>query len=142
MIYAVIDTNVIVSALITHNSEAATIAVVEHVLSGSITPVYNEDILKEYDEVLHRPKFKLSHNDIRPLLDYIEYVGIAANRLQYDGNMPDEKDRPFYEVSLSKDDAYLVTGNMKHFPSTPKVVSPSEMIAILSKGTYSADING
>lgn len=142
MIYAVIDTNVIVSALITHNSEAATIAVVEHVLSGSITPVYNEDILKEYDEVLHRPKFKLSHNDIRPLLDYIESVGIAANRLKYDGDMPDEKDRPFYEVSLSKDDAYLVTGNMKHFPSTPKVVSPSEMIAILSKGTYSADING
>jgi hypothetical protein len=47
--------------------------------------------------------------------------------------MPDEKDRPFYEVSLSKDDSYLVTGNLKHFPSTPKVVSPAEMIAILSK---------
>jgi putative PIN family toxin of toxin-antitoxin system len=133
MIYAVIDTNVIVSALITHNSMAATVAVVEHLLSGDITPVYNKEILSEYDEVLHRPKFKLSHNDIRALLDYIETIGIHANRLKYDGEMPDEKDRPFYEVSLSKDDSYLVTGNLKHFPSTPKVVSPAEMIAILSK---------
>jgi putative PIN family toxin of toxin-antitoxin system len=133
MIYAVIDTNVIVSALITHNSMAATVAVVEHLLSGDITPVYNKEILSEYDEVLHRPKFKLSHNDIRALLEYIETIGIQANRLKYDGEMPDEKDRPFYEVSLSKDDSYLVTGNLKHFPSTPKVVSPAEMIAILSK---------
>jgi predicted nucleic acid-binding protein len=112
---------------------AATVAVVEHLLSGDITPVYNKEILSEYDEVLHRPKFKLSHNDIRALLDYIETIGIHANRLKYDGEMPDEKDRPFYEVSLSKDDSYLVTGNLKHFPSTPKVVSPAEMIAILSK---------
>jgi putative PIN family toxin of toxin-antitoxin system len=133
MIYAVIDTNVIVSALITHNSMAATVAVIEHLLSGDITPVYNKEILSEYDEVLHRPKFKLSHNDIRALLEYIETIGIQANRLKYDGEMPDEKDRPFYEVSLSKDDSYLVTGNLKHFPSTPKVVSPAEMIAILSK---------
>jgi putative PIN family toxin of toxin-antitoxin system len=133
MIYAVIDTNVIVSALITHNSMAATVAVVEHLLSGDITPVYNKEILSEYDEVLHRPKFKLSHNDIRALLEYIETIGIQASRLKYDGEMPDEKDRPFYEVSLSKDDSYLVTGNLKHFPSTPKVVSPAEMIAILSK---------
>jgi uncharacterized protein len=133
MIYAVIDTNVIVSALITHNPAAATVAVVEHLLSGEITPIYNEEILNEYDEVLHRPKFKLSHNDIRALLDYIEVIGIQANRMKYDDEMPDEKDRPFYEVSLSKDDSYLVTGNLKHFPSTPKVVSPSEMIDILSK---------
>jgi putative PIN family toxin of toxin-antitoxin system len=132
MIYAVIDTNVIVSALITHNSAAATVAVVEHVFKGNIMPIYNEDILDEYDEVLHRSKFKLSHGDIRILLDYIETIGIAANRLKYDGEMPDEKDRPFYEVSLRNGNAYLVTGNLKHFPSTPKVVTPSEMIAILS----------
>jgi predicted nucleic acid-binding protein len=121
-----------VSALITHNSAAATVAVVEHIFKGNITPVYNEDILNEYDEVLHRSKFKLSHGDIRILLDYIETIGIAANRLKYDGEMPDEKDRPFYEVSLSNGNAYLVTGNLKHFPSTPNVVTPSEMIAILS----------
>jgi putative PIN family toxin of toxin-antitoxin system len=133
MIYAVIDTNVIVSALITHNSAAATVAVVNHLLNGDITPVYNEEILIEYDEVLHRAKFKLLHSDILSLLNYFKTKGIHVNRLKYDGVMPDEKDRPFYEVSLSIDDSYLVTGNLKHFPSTPKVVSPSEMMVILSK---------
>ena len=45
--------------------------------------------------------------------------------------LTDEKDRPFYEVSLSMDDSFLVTGNLKHFPATPKVISPAEMVAII-----------
>jgi hypothetical protein len=45
--------------------------------------------------------------------------------------MPDEKDRPFYEVSLSKEGSFLVTGNLKHFPTTPQVVSPAELISML-----------
>jgi putative PIN family toxin of toxin-antitoxin system len=133
MIYAVIDTNVIVSALITHNHLAATVAVLERIFDGDIIPVYNSEILNEYDEVLHRPKFKLSHNDINAILKYIETFGLSVDRMEYKGKMPDEKDRPFYEVSLSFDDSFLVTGNLKHFPTTPKVVSPSKLIAILSK---------
>lgn len=52
MIYAVIDTNVIVSAYITKNQESATIKVVNAVLSGKILPILSSDILAEYDEVL------------------------------------------------------------------------------------------
>jgi hypothetical protein len=37
----------------------------------------------------------------------------------------------FYEVALSKDDAYLVTGNTKHFPKKPIVVTPAQMLEIL-----------
>ena len=47
--------------------------------------------------------------------------------------MPDEKDRPFYEVSLSMEDSFLVTDNLKHFPVTPKVITPAQMIAILEE---------
>ena len=43
------------------------------------------------------------------------------------------KDRPFYEVSLSVEDSFLVTGNIKHFPVTPKVVTPSQIIAIIEE---------
>ena len=57
--------------------------------------------------------------------------GIESNRIPYDAEMPDEDDRVFYEVALSKDDAYLVTGNLKHFPATPIVVTPAEMIEII-----------
>lgn len=35
---------------------------------------------------------------------------------------------------MSKEDAYLVTGNIKHFPNKPFVVTPREMIEdILTK---------
>ena len=37
----------------------------------------------------------------------------------------------FYEVALSKENTYLVTGNTKHFPKKPIVVTPAEMLDIL-----------
>jgi putative PIN family toxin of toxin-antitoxin system len=52
MIKAVIDTNVIVSAYITKNLEAATSKVWEAVLQCKLTPIYNDEILSEYSEVL------------------------------------------------------------------------------------------
>jgi len=41
----------------------------------------------------------------------------------------------FYEVTLSKDNAYLVTGNKKHFPKTPIAVTPAEMLESLQQET-------
>ena len=133
MIYAVIDTNVLVSARISKNSQSATVMVVSKMLGGKIIPVYNEEILAEYTEVLHRSKFHLKEKDINILIDYIRKYGLHSERIAYDGLMPDEKDRPFYEVSLSVDDSFLVTGNLKHFPVTPKVVSPAEIISMLEQ---------
>ena len=43
----------------------------------------------------------------------------------------DKKDLVFYEVALSKEDSFLVTGNLKHFPKKPFIVSPAEMIQII-----------
>lgn len=131
MIYAVIDTNVLVSAQISKQPKSATVKVISFMLDGHIKPVYNDEILAEYTEVLHRPKFHLSDDEIAFMLDYIRHYGIHSDRIPYTGEMPDEKDRPFYEVSLSMDDSFLVTGNLKHFPVTPKVVTPSQMIEII-----------
>ena len=44
---------------------------------------------------------------------------------------PDPKDDVFYEVALSKEGSYLVTGNIKHFPKSPIVVTPAELLEIL-----------
>ena len=52
MIKAFIDTNVIVSAYVTKNLEAATSKVWEAVLQCKLTPIYNDEILSEYSEVL------------------------------------------------------------------------------------------
>ena len=132
MIYAVIDTNVIVFALLTHNPMVATAKVLDFLSEGRIAPVYNEEIMNEYQDVLHRKKFHFKEDKIQMVLNYIRHYGIHSDRIPYTGEMPDEKDRPFYEVSLSMDDSFLVTGNLKHFPVTPKVVTPSQMIEIIS----------
>lgn len=131
MVYAVIDTNIFVSALITHNSNASTARVLENLLLHRIIPLYNDDIIKEYDEVLHRAKFKLSEEQISTVIEHVKENGIDSSRFPYDGTMPDEDDRVFYEVCLSKEDSFLVTGNLKHFPKEPQVITAAEMMEIL-----------
>lgn len=133
MIYAVIDTNVLVSAGITKNPVSATVKVLNHMFNGLIKPVFNNEIIAEYIEVLHRPKFRFDDNDIQTIINYIKNYGIPSDRIPFDGVMPNEKDRPFYEVSLSINNSYLVTGNIKHFPVTPKVVTPAQLITIIEQ---------
>lgn len=132
MIYAVVDTNVFVSALWTKNEQAATFRVAELLQQGKFIALYNEDILAEYVEVLSRPKFNFPKDAIVSIITYVKEYGIHSDRVPYNENMLDEDDRVFYEVALSKEDAYLVTGNQKHFPVTPIVVTPAEMLEILA----------
>ena len=99
--------------------------------NGIIIPIFNDEIIAEYTDVLHRPKFRMRDEDINLIINYIKKYGIHSDRIPFDDTMPDEKDRPFYEVSLSVEDSFLVTGNLKHFPVTPKVVTPSQFIAII-----------
>jgi len=131
MIYVVIDTNVFVSALWTKNDEAPTYRLMHILFNGQLKPLYNEEILAEYTDVLNREKFGFNKADVADIILSVKQYGIETDRLPYDSPMLDEDDRVFYEVALSKEDAYLVTGNQKHFPKTPIVVTPAEMLAIL-----------
>ena len=132
-VYAVIDTNVIVSALISSNPESYPLSVLVHVYSGAITPLFNDEILKEYRDVLSREKFHLAPADIDEALKVMENYGLNLERTKVEDEVfPDPKDIVFYEVKMSKEDAYLVTGNIKHFPKKPFVVNPKEMIEILN----------
>ena len=81
MIKAVIDTNVIVSAYITKNLEAATSKVWEAVLQCKLTPIYNDEILDEYSEVLHREKFGIPERLIKWALDKIVTNGVRGERI-------------------------------------------------------------
>lgn len=131
-VYAVIDTNVIVSALISKNPESSPLLVLAHVYSGTITPVFNADILQEYREVLSRKKFHLNPLDIEDALQVIQDYGLNVERTEVkDEVFPDPNDIVFYEVKMSKEEAYLVTGNIKHFPKKQLVVTPREMVEII-----------
>ena len=130
--YAVIDTNVIVSAWLKWNSVPGN--VMELVFSGPIIPVYNSEILKEYREVLLRPKFHLTEEIVNDVLENIENRGINVEAEILDIILPDPKDRVFYEVVLEErktEEAYLVTGNIKHFPVETFIVTPRKMLDIV-----------
>lgn len=133
--YAAIDTNVLVSALLTSNDDAATVVVLGKVFSGEIIPVYSNSILREYQEVLSRKKFRFSGDMIQYILSSIEEYGICVDPTPSGVVLPDMKDLPFYEVVLEQrtEDAYLVTGNIKHFPKVSFVVTPRELLDIMMK---------
>ena len=135
-IFAVIDTNVIVSALISLHTDSATVMVLNSVFSEHIIPVYNEDILNEYATILRRKKFNFSEDFINETITTIKDKGIHSERVNSGETLPDAKDLVFYEVALSKEDSFLVTGNLKHFPKKPFVVSPAEMVEIIHAAMF------
>jgi len=141
---AVIDTNVLVSALLSSHEDAATVQVVGKIFSGEIIPLYSEEILKEYYDVLSRRKFRFTKELIDGMLEAVAEKGICVYPRPSGEILPDNKDLPFYEVVLErrKDGAYLVTGNMKHFPNRPFIVTARQMLDILSagEGNYGGEV--
>lgn len=131
--YAVIDTNVLVSALLAalKDKESSPLNILHSVLDGVIIPVFNDEIITEYREVLHRPKFHFPEESIEQVLKAIRTFGIHSDRITSEDICNDPKDIVFYEVTLSVDNAYLITGNIKHFPVKPFVVTPAQMIEII-----------
>ena len=132
--YAVIDTNVLISAMLKWNSVPGN--VLELIFSGTIIPVLNDDILKEYREVLSRPKFRFTQDIIQTVVGEIERLGIRIDAPTLNIDLPDPKDRVFYEIVMEEhrsNDAYLVTGNIKHFPIEPFIVTPRQMVDIISE---------
>ncbi len=134
-VYAVIDTNVLLSALLSKRENSATVKVLDAVFDGKITPLYHQDILEEYNEVLHREKFHLKEELIRKVLDAVRQYGAEVFPQPTGEILIDMDDLVFYEVAMEKreDDAYLVTGNQKHYPVKDFIVTPAELMAIIEK---------
>ena len=130
--YAVIDTNVIVSAMLNPNSIPG--LVIKYVLAGKIKIFLNAEILDEYTKVINRDKFGFDKEDINHILSKIKELGEFLERTNTLESFIDQTDVVFYEITLtgiSMVETYLVTGNSKHFPSKPFVVTPKEMIDII-----------
>lgn len=132
--YAVIDTNVLLLALLSKNTDSATVKVLDAVFDGTIIPLYHQAILYEYNEVFHREKFHLQEELIQTVLESIRQYGIEVFPQPTGAVLIDMDDLIFYEVAMEKrdDDAYLVTGNQKHYPFRDFIVTPAEMITIIN----------
>ena len=138
-VLAVIDTNVIISALLSKYADSATVQLFDCIFYGIMIPVYDDDILNEYDAVLRRRRFNFSEELIVKTLSAIKAKGIHSERITVEESLPDPKDLVFYEVALSVDESYLVTGNIKHFPKKPFIVTPTEMMSIIKEMMLSSD---
>ena len=132
--YAVIDTNVVVSSFLKTGSIPDQI--MNYCFDGTIVPILNEDILKEYRDVLTRNEFGIEEKIVDAFIEKIAKRAQSFIRTPTDENFVDLKDIVFYEIVLTARNyelAYLVTGNSKHFPIKPFIVTPKEMSEIIKK---------
>ena len=122
---AVIDTNILVSALWSKNGAPARI--LSLIISGKLIPCYDYRILSEYKEVLIRPKFKFTRSEVNALLKWIADNGRSVIAEPLNVDFTDEADKKFYEVAKFCR-VKLITGNTKHFPKDPAVLTVSEFL--------------
>jgi uncharacterized protein len=110
----VIDTNVVVSGIISANGPCARI--LEAVMEGRVKLVYDARILAEYRDVLCRPRLKLNPEHVTHFLKALGcQISVVPERLVAVG--PDPDDMPFVEGALAVPDSTIVTGNLADFPS-------------------------
>ena len=114
MMKAVLDTNVLVSGLLSHAGPPGKL--VDAIETGLLVPVFSEPILFEYLEVLLRPKFQFEREDITDLMESLYLSGILVDELKIDtSEFNDVRDVPFYTAAI-QENSVLITGNLKHFP--------------------------
>ena len=137
-VFVVLDTNVPVSALLKADSVPGRI--VEAACDRRITPVVSHDIWREYIQVLSRARFGFGDR-AHLLMERLARVMVHCSPLNDSSALArvrDPKDAPFYaafaSVRAAGNTAYLVTGNLKHFPPDDFIVSPRALLDKLEQG--------
>ena len=111
---AVLDTNVLVSGLLSHAGPPAKL--LDAIETGLLIPVFSDSILFEYLDVLLRPKFGFERERVIVLMEALYLSGILVGELEIDtSEFNDVRDVPFYAAAI-QETSVLITGNLKHFP--------------------------
>jgi putative PIN family toxin of toxin-antitoxin system len=114
VIRVVIDTNVLVSGLLSPNGNEALVLLA--VRQGLLHPCFSDDILAEYSGVLARPKFAFPADEIAALLATLRAKGELILPQPSAVASPDPADTKFAECAIAGDAEFIVTGNKRHFP--------------------------
>lgn len=134
MIFAVIDTNVLVSALWSQDVKSPPMRVLSAFVGNVFTALISNEIMIEYADVLKRPKFGFDEDDVDRLLRYFERHAVRVEPVESALSFPDADDKVFYCTALARDNAKVVTGNLKHYPVSPIVVTPAQFCTQLEIG--------
>ena len=122
----VLDTNVLVSAFWKKPSNASKI--IDMVITRQLIPFHSAIILQEYLEIFNRPSFQFPSSDVKNLINYIKNEGISVIPQHSLIPFVDESDRIFYDIAVTCG-AYLITGNLRHHPDEPFILTPGQFLA-------------
>jgi len=123
----VIDTNVFASALMSPGGKPDKIY--RMFLLGELSLVFNDYILSEYKSVFYRPHLRISQKDADIMVASILQYGENIQPPTSTSEMPDEDDRIFYDTAKYAG-ACLITGNLKHYPNEPHILSPAQFLEL------------
>jgi putative PIN family toxin of toxin-antitoxin system len=123
----VLDTNILVSSLLSNGPPAL---IVDWIAEGKLFPIYDGHILSEYWDVLSRPRFGFSSGQVDCLINNIVRVGFGIeDGVSSTVKMTDESDRKFYDAAKTAK-AFLITGNSKHYPQEPFIITPAAFVKL------------
>ena len=134
MVYAVVDTNVLVSAALAKNrGESIPLKIFLGITQKKYIPIIDSNIIEEYREVLQREKFNFSLDYQNSFIDEISKYAVNEPVEESGVVLPDMDDKIFYDVAFAHQDkkAFLVTGNLKHFPGCPFAISPKDFYELI-----------
>lgn len=121
----VLDTNVLVSSLITKEGNCADI--IKLVTRQKVQLYYNAEIFAEYKRVLDYQRLSFTSRETSPLLNIILKQGIAFEASKSTIKITDEDDRAFYDTA-KQSGSLLVTGNIKHYPKEDFILTPAAFL--------------
>lgn len=111
----VLDTNVLVAGLLSPFGTPA--QVLQIILARKVLLCVDARILTEYRDVLARPKFGFDADAVADLMEFIEQVSEVMASTPWGLELPDVDDAMFLEAARAGQAAYLVTGNLRHYPA-------------------------
>ena len=132
MIRVVIDTNVVVSANLSDKGLSA--AILDLAANKKIQMFVSEAILAEYEEVLHRPRLKLSLARINASMAVIRNTSELVAPIRSIEISDDPPDNRFLECADAANADYIVTGNTVDFPTSfenTKIVTPKQFVDMI-----------
>lgn len=110
--HIVLDTNVIVSGLLSETGPPARI--LDLWIADELVVVTDARIEREYRDVLARATLGLAPGAVGEVLDLLDYAEQVV-ALPLPARLPDPSDEPFLEVAVAAAVDALVTGNVRHF---------------------------
>ncbi|MBL8293041.1 MAG: putative toxin-antitoxin system toxin component, PIN family [Bryobacterales bacterium] len=133
MIRVVLDTNIIVSALLQPLGPPAEVFLM--VLASKVQLCLSGSIFTEYEEVIRRPRFRRTEETVVATLEAIRAKAYWVRPSELVRACSDPDDDIFLECCQASGAAYLITGNVRDFPLywlSTEVVTPRRFLEIVA----------